>query len=89
MKFFREAHPSMKKETQHPKGQKLWNTMKNDSEKLSHEIAKLKAKAATKLKAKAVTIRSRNLHMWYFFKTYASCAEKTPRRKCTTGRRTS
>ena len=35
MKFFREAHPSMKKETQYPEGQKLWNTMKNDSEKFS------------------------------------------------------
>ena len=28
MKFFREAHPSMKKETQYSEGQKLWNTMK-------------------------------------------------------------
>ena len=67
MNFFREAHPSMKKETQYSEGQRLWNTMRNDSEKLSHEIAQLKAKAATKLKAKAVTIRSRNLHMWFFF----------------------
>ena len=41
IKFFREAHPSMKKETQYSEGQKLWNTMKNDSEKLSHEIARL------------------------------------------------
>ena len=30
MKFFLEAHPSMKKETQHSEGQKLW---KNDYEK--------------------------------------------------------
>ena len=34
-KFFWKAHPSMKKETQYPEGQKLWNTMKNDSEKFS------------------------------------------------------
>ena len=59
MKFFREAHPSMKKETQCSEGQKLWNTMKNYSEKLFHGIAKLKAKAGT--------IKSRNLHMWSSF----------------------
>ena len=68
MKFFREAHPSMKKETQYPEGQKLCNTMKNDSEKLSHEIAKLKAKAAT--------IKSRNLHMWSSFLKPSSAAPK-------------
>ena len=34
-KFFWKAHPSMKKGTQYPEGQKLWNTMKNDSEKFS------------------------------------------------------
>ena len=59
MKFFREAQPSMKKETQCSEGQKLWNTMKNYSEKLFHGIAKLKAKAGT--------IKSRNLHMWSSF----------------------
>ena len=41
IKFFREAHPSMKKEPQYSEGQKIWNTMKNDSEKLSQETAKL------------------------------------------------
>ena len=45
MKFFRKARPSMKKGTQYSEGQKLWNTMKNDSEKLSYKIAKLKAKS--------------------------------------------
>ena len=49
----------MKKETKYSEGQNLWNTMKNDSKKLSHEIAKLKAKAAT--------INRRNLHMWSSF----------------------
>ena len=67
-KFFRKAHPSMKKETQYSEGQKLWNTMKNDSEKLSHEIAKLKTKAAT--------IKSRNLHMWSSFLKLSSAAPK-------------
>ena len=68
MKFFREAHPSMKKVTQYSEGQKLCNAMKNDSEKLSHEIAKLKAKAAT--------IKSRNLHMWSSFLKPSSAAPK-------------
>ena len=68
MKFFWEAHPSMKKETQYSEGQKLWNTMKNDSEKLSHEIAKLKAKADT--------IKSRNLHIWSSFLKPSSAAPK-------------
>ena len=68
IKFLREAHPSLKKETQYSEGQKLWNTMKNDSEKLSHEIAKLKAKAAT--------IKSRNLHMWSSFLKPSSAAPK-------------
>ena len=68
IKFFRVAHPTMKKETQYSEGQKLWNTMKNDSEKLSHEIAKLKAKAAT--------IKSRNLHMWSSFLKPSSAAPK-------------
>ena len=58
----------MKKETQYSEGQKLWNTMKNDSEKLSHKIAKLKAKAAT--------IKSRNLHMWSSFLKPSSAAPK-------------
>ena len=49
----------MKKETQYSEGQKLWNTMKNYSEKLFHGIAKLKAKAGT--------IKSRNLLMWSSF----------------------
>ena len=68
MKFFREAHLSTKKETQYSQGQKLWNTMKNDSEKLSHEIAKLKAKAAA--------IKSRNLHIWSSFLKPSSAAPK-------------
>ena len=72
-KFFREAHPSMKKETQYSEGQKLWNTMKNDSEKLSHKIAKLKAKAAT--------IKSRNLHMWSSFLKSSSAAPKRLRKE--------
>ena len=59
MKFLREAHPSMKKETQYSEGQELWNNMKNNSEKLSHETAKLKAKAAT--------IKNRNLHFGLLF----------------------
>ena len=41
----------------------LW---KNDSEKLSHEIAKLKAKATT--------IKSRNFHMWSSFLKPSSAA---------------
>ena len=73
MKFFWEAHPSMKKETQYSEGQKLWNTMKNDSEKLSHKIAKLKAKAAT--------IKSRNLHMWSSFLKPLSLAPKESEKK--------
>ena len=68
MKFFREAHPSMKKETQYSEGQKLWNTMKNDSEKSSHEMAKLKAKAAT--------MKSRNLRMWSSFLKPSSAVPK-------------
>ena len=73
IKFLREAHPSLKKETQYSEGQKLWNTMKNDSEKLSHEIAKLKAKAAT--------IKSRNLHMWSSFLKPSSAAPKRLRKE--------
>ena len=45
--------------------------MKNDSEKLSHKIAKLKAKAAT--------IKSRNLHMWSSFLKPSSAAPKRHR----------
>ena len=73
IKFLREAHPSLKKETQYSEGQKLWNTMKNDSEKLSHEIAKLKAKAAT--------IKSRNLHMWSSFLKPSSAAPNRLRKE--------
>ena len=61
----------MKKETQYSEGQNLWNTMKNDSQKLSHEI--------TKLKAKAATINSRNLHMWSSFLKPSSAASKRVR----------
>ena len=42
--------------------------MKNDSEKLSQEIAKLKVKAAT--------IKSRNLHTWSSFLKSSSAAPK-------------
>ena len=47
--------------------------MKNDSEKLSHEIANLKAKAAT--------IKSRNLHMWSSFLKPSSAAPKRLRKE--------
>ena len=73
IKFLREAHPSLKKETQYSEGQKVWNTMKNDLEKLSHEIATVKAKAAT--------IKSRNLHMWSSFLKPSSAAPKRLRKE--------
>ena len=47
--------------------------MKNDSEKLFHEIGNLKAKAAI--------IKSRNLHMWSSFLKPSSAAPKRLRKE--------
>ena len=68
MKLFWEAHPSMKKETHILKAKNYGILWKNGSEKLSHEIAKLKVKAAN--------IKSKNFHMRSSFLKPSSAAPK-------------